>query len=215
MLARMGFDSGMARAVLVSVLGLALTFAGHSSADDGDAGRAAYAAGDYARAAALLRPVAEVGDLDAQFIVGFLHDTGRGVEQDAGEAVRWYRLAAERGHARAQHNLGLALAAGRGAERDQPAAAEWFRRAAEQDFGPAQFALGELCAKGEGIAADPLEAHLWFALAERHKVEGARKRRRQMADSLTPREIALAEMQERHWKQRFKNGGSPTAEEEP
>ena len=34
-----------------------------------------------------------------------MYREGRGVPQDAGEALRWFRLAAEQGHATAQYNL--------------------------------------------------------------------------------------------------------------
>jgi TPR repeat protein len=196
--------------LILAMVGAAMTCVAWAEGEKD--GRAAFAAGDYAQAAVLLRPEAEAGDREARFILGFLHDTGRGVEQDPAAASSWYRLAAEDGHARAQYNLALALAAGRGVERDPAGAAAWLRRAAEQDFGPAQFALGDLLARGDGAAADPVEAHTWFALAERHKIEGAKKRRRALADAMNPREIALAEMAERHWKQRFEDGGAPATE---
>ena len=43
----------------------------------------------------------------AQFNLGAMYGTGRGVPQDDAEAVRWYRLAAEQGNADAQFNLGV------------------------------------------------------------------------------------------------------------
>ena len=43
------------------------------------------------------RTRAEAGDAAAQFRLGVHNATGRGVEQDVTEAVRWYRLAADQG----------------------------------------------------------------------------------------------------------------------
>ena len=43
----------------------------------------------------------------AQNALGIMYADGRGVPQDAAEAVRWFRLAAEQGNANAQANLGL------------------------------------------------------------------------------------------------------------
>lgn len=44
------------------------------------------------------RERAERGETQAQFNVGYLHMTGRGVEQSTDKAVYWYRLSAEQGH---------------------------------------------------------------------------------------------------------------------
>ena len=54
-----------------------------------------------------LRARADQGDAEAQFALGAVYATGRGVPQDAREAVRWFRLAAEQGHAAAQASLEL------------------------------------------------------------------------------------------------------------
>ena len=65
-----------------------------------------------------LRTRAEQGDAAAQANLGVMYETGRGVPQDAAEAVRWYRLAAEQGNASAQFNLGGMYASGRGVPHD-------------------------------------------------------------------------------------------------
>lgn len=54
--------------------------------------------GDYERAYFIYRnDLAPIGDKYGQYMVGYLHLTGKGVEQDAIAASAWYRLAAERG----------------------------------------------------------------------------------------------------------------------
>lgn len=68
-------------------------------------GWAALAAEDYARAAQLLRPLAEAGDADAQNAMGFMTFYGRGVPQNRLEAGRWYGLSAEQGNEQAQRTL--------------------------------------------------------------------------------------------------------------
>ena len=71
-------------------------------AADFDKGVAAYKAGDFATALAEFKPLAEQGDADAQYNLGFMYDNGKGVIEDDKEAVKWYRLAAEQSHAKAQ-----------------------------------------------------------------------------------------------------------------
>ena len=54
-----------------------------------------------------IKAKAEQGFVNAQFILGVMYDTGRGVPQNDAEAVRWFRMAAEQGNADAQVHAGL------------------------------------------------------------------------------------------------------------
>lgn len=54
--------------------------------------------GEFERAYFIYRnELAPIGDKYAQYMVGFMHLTGMGVEEDPVAASAWYRLAAERG----------------------------------------------------------------------------------------------------------------------
>lgn len=54
--------------------------------------------GEYERAYFIYRnELVPLGDKYAQYMVGFMHLTGKGVEEDPVAASAWYRLAAERG----------------------------------------------------------------------------------------------------------------------
>jgi TPR repeat protein len=57
---------------------------------------------------------------------------GDGVEQDAAEAVRLYRLAAVQDHDEAQVNLGSALEWGIGTDKSKAAAIVWYQQAAKK-----------------------------------------------------------------------------------
>ncbi len=57
----------------------------------------AYDQGDYALSFAETEPVAGRGDMDAQFMLGFLYARGEGVARDAVRAYLWYALAARQG----------------------------------------------------------------------------------------------------------------------
>ena len=112
-----------------------------------------------------LRRAAEQSHADAQANLGNLYADGRGVPQDYGEAVRWWRLAADQGHADAQANLGTTYAFSRGVPQDYGVAARWYRLAAEQGLANAQFNLGVLYADGRGVPQDYGEAVRWWRLA--------------------------------------------------
>ena len=67
----------------------------------------AFEAGDYETASKEWRPLADQGDVYAQFLLGAMYNEGKGVPVDDVEAVRWYGLAADQNHAAAQLNLGI------------------------------------------------------------------------------------------------------------
>ena len=111
------------------------------------------------------RAAAEQGDADAQAKLGSAYATGKGVDKDHREAVRWLRAAAEQGHARAQLILGSAYANGNGVTEDQREAVRWFRAAAEQGHAEAQYKLGDAYTNGEGVAKDYSEGARWYRAA--------------------------------------------------
>ena len=101
----------------------------------------------------------------AQCILGFMYHDGRGVEQDCGQAGKWYRLAAKQGFALAQYNLGTMHDFGDGVAQDDNEAIAWYRRAAEQGHAQAQCNLGVLHENGEGAEQDAAEAVKWYTFA--------------------------------------------------
>ena len=109
--------------------------------------------------------LAEQGDAEAQFNLGFMYANGEGIPQDDAEAVRWFRLAAEQGHAEGQHSLGAMYYRGRGVREDDAEAARWYRLAADQGNAEAQLALGVMYATGAGVLKDDAEAARWVRLA--------------------------------------------------
>jgi len=97
--------------------------------------------------------------------LGVIHATGRGVQQDDREAVKWLRKAAEQGNANGQYSLGYMYEQGRGVERDDGAAVKWYRKAAEQGNAVGQSNLGMMYADGRGIAQSDNEAVIWYSKA--------------------------------------------------
>jgi len=58
--------------------------------DDGDT---AFANNDYEAAVRLWRPLADQGDVQAQFNLGFMYYEGYGLTQDYVQAHKWFSLA--------------------------------------------------------------------------------------------------------------------------
>jgi TPR repeat protein len=76
---------------------------------------------------------AEQGDVEAQFNIGVMCETGWSVPVDNKKAIRWYREAAKQGNANAQIRLGMLYYLGLGARQSEIKGQKWIREAAEQN----------------------------------------------------------------------------------
>jgi TPR repeat protein len=168
-------------------------------------GLAALEAGDADAARAIWAPLAERGDLLAQYNLGVLNlrDGGDALRwftlaaeagylpaqiaaaglladaQDWDGAARWYAAAAEQGDAPAAHSLGVLHDRGLLGDAARPQAERWFRQAAEGGHVPAKFALGALLAE-----RDAPDAAAWFErAAEAGHVEAQFNHARALAES--------------------------------
>ena len=108
-----------------------LLLLGHTNvlAQDFSKGLAAYNVGNYATALEEWKPLAEMGNASAQYKLGYMYKTGKGVPLDYGAAVVWYHLAAKQGNASAQSNLGFMYKTGKGVPQDFLQAYMWYELA--------------------------------------------------------------------------------------
>ncbi len=61
----------------------------------------AYNLGNYERAYRIWRPLADRGDAQAQLMIGLLYANGEGVDQDIGEAYKWFLISDANGNRQA------------------------------------------------------------------------------------------------------------------
>lgn len=120
---------GVIRAVLVAFT-LSAAFTAPAAAGPYEDAAAAVERGDFETAFRLWQPFAEHGNAKAQYNLGLMYHSGKGVAQHYAEAVKWYRRAAEQGHAIAQHNLAFMYSSGKGGKQDHVQAYMWFSLAA-------------------------------------------------------------------------------------
>ncbi len=157
----------------------------------------AYLRGDFARAQQEFRPLAESGNVLAQYKLGVMYHNGEGVRQDFGEAVRWFHRAAMLGYAPAQNSVGVMYEKGRGVKRSYRDAVEWYRASAEQGYARAQYRLGRMYALGRGVQRDFTEAVVWFNIAATNGIEDAALASESVAARLTPEQLAAVERKSR------------------
>jgi TPR repeat protein len=125
----------------------------------------AYAANDYARAAALYREAADAGNVSAMSALGTLQRTGLGVPKNPQAAVQLYRQAAAKGSARAKAQLGFAYEFGEGVAADWTQAAKWCAESARESDRLGLYCLGRDYQFGIGVPQDRERAIHYFDLA--------------------------------------------------
>lgn len=119
-----------------------------------DAARTAMEAGNYAEAYHLWRGLADAGDADAMYNLGWMYHNGYGLLINDAEAQRWWVAAAEKGSAGALSALGNLLRfGGRGVPADPPRAVDYFVRAAAQGDDESALLLRTLMAKNDALVS--------------------------------------------------------------
>lgn len=145
------------RVILFSVfLGLPLIAQAQLRVQDGVA---ALDNGDTATARAIWAPLAERGDVLAQYNLAVLLATG--ANADLQQAQRWFEAAALQSHQGAQ----LALADMLADQGAWPEARRWYKMAARSGAARAQFALGKILDRGLGGVPDHDQALVWYQAA--------------------------------------------------
>lgn len=120
--------------------------------------------GNAQAAFVILRPLAEQGDVDAQYALAKIQLRDKWRDRDPVDGSKWLLKAAEQGHASAQVDLGYYYA---GEGKNYPEALKWYLKVAEQrpDDLTGRTAvenLGVMYANGQGVARDYAEAARWY-----------------------------------------------------
>lgn len=123
-LSRCGKPRTWLHAVLCFLLVVAEPFATAAAASLRGA-EAAYAAGNYARAAQLFLDLASRGNPVAQARIGNMYAQGQGVPRNYYVAAMWYRCAGGQGYPPAAYMLGLLYDKGQGVPQDYVLAYTW------------------------------------------------------------------------------------------
>lgn len=120
----------------------------------------------FKRAVALLSPMAEAGNAEAQRMLGaLLVRQGCNIPTDKEAGAEWLRKAAEGKDVPAAFLYARALLNGTGVKQDDVAAVEWTRRAAIAGYPEAQVQLGYFYFTGRGVEKNAHEAIGWTVRA--------------------------------------------------
>jgi TPR repeat protein len=125
----------------------------------------AFQAGRHSKAVELAKPLADQGNTDALYLLGFASESGKGLEASRDKAIEYYRKAADGKHKDAIYRLSfILLASEKEDERDQ--ARQALESAAKDDPAVAGRILGEAYLRGLlSPTADPDKAVFWWKRA--------------------------------------------------
>ncbi len=101
------------------------------AADDYAAGIAALESQDYLSAARLFNRMAKRDHVKAQYQLGLLYLSGKGVDADVDKGMEWLKRAAEGGSYKAANELSQIYLSGKGVPRDEQEAVKWLELATQ------------------------------------------------------------------------------------
>jgi len=111
---------------------------------------------------------AKGGNTKAQFLLAYMHETGKGRPYNHTLAVKWYIRAAEKNHSRAQFRLGMLYSRDSSKTTDFKKAAIWYEKASKNGLAQASFNLGVFFERGIGVKKDLSKAkELYFSASKK------------------------------------------------
>ena len=86
---------------------------------------------NFERAIELLKPLAQAGNVEAQYMLANFYRSGRGAKKDEQLAAQWFEKASQQGHGKATYNLATLFEHGRGVKKDRARAQLLYQQAAQ------------------------------------------------------------------------------------
>jgi hypothetical protein len=81
---------------------------------------------DYAGALRIVRPLAERGDMAAQYVLAAMYDRGLGFPENHAMALQWFRRSADAGYSQSMRNLGTMYRSGEAGPVNYVEAYRWY-----------------------------------------------------------------------------------------
>jgi TPR repeat protein len=167
-------------------------------------GLADFDRGAFQSALATLQPLAEKGDVSAQYTVGIANYQGLGTPQDYALAMKWFSRAAAQDLAPAEYCVGVMLAHGEGMRANPTAAIAWYKRAVAHGYGPAFHNLAIQYGEGRGVSQDMAIALAYFIVSTERGVAQDAATRDMLLLNLKPDKVAAARALARSLRQAIK-----------
>jgi TPR repeat protein len=107
--------------------------ASDASANELDKAVEAMRSGDFAEAYCIMRPIAESGNADAQYNIGWMYVNGYGLRVNDSLALEWWQKASSQGHSDASFSIAMLYSMGEGkVAKDSNKAIDYYLLALEE-----------------------------------------------------------------------------------
>ena len=127
---------------------------------------AAFQEGRHAQALSMVRPVAERGQHDAEYLMGqFLESLPAPTQAQYREAAIWYLRGAHAGMPQAMNNLAALHVDGRGVPVTYSIARHWYQKAADAGYAVSQYNLALMHGRGQGMPRNDVLMLQWLQRA--------------------------------------------------
>jgi TPR repeat protein len=120
---------------------------------------------NYAEAKSWLEQAVQRGSADGNADLGWMYETGSGVNRDPARALSLFSEAAKRGSSEGMYRVGVAYDDGLGVQKDPAVACQWFIHAATYEHPYAEGKAGVCYYNGTGVAQNHQTAFNWFVRA--------------------------------------------------
>jgi uncharacterized protein len=128
-------------------------------------GIAAFESKQFSRAVGLLTPLADQGNVEAQYRLAIMAQNGLGMLHNPLIAYSYMKSAAKAGLGLAQHGLAFMYMEGECTDKNPAKAVEWFKKAANQGLVGSLTTLAMMYEQGHGVEQDLDEAKRLYKLA--------------------------------------------------
>lgn len=128
-------------------------------ANDLDDAVDAMRSGDFAEAYCIMRPLAEDGDADAQYNIGWMYMNGYGLRVNDSLALEWWEKASEQGHSDASFSIGMLYSLGESeVSKDSDEAIDFYLIAADAGHEDAIAILNSMMVRNDRFVRDRLHS---------------------------------------------------------
>jgi len=147
--------------LLLMMVGITTVNAQQSADEWLKKGDSFYEQKQYKEAVDCYKQAAQMGNIEAQFNLGYALYNGEGTDKDYASAAMWFKRAARQNFAKAQYNLAYCYMNGRGVPTDYDKALKYLTDAANNGNQNAQLTMAECYEKGVLTIQDKKLSQLW------------------------------------------------------
>lgn len=151
-----------------------------------------------------MQSLADSGYTPAQYNMGVMYLTGKGVSKNQSQGVKYLRKAADRGHTKAASTIGAMYLQGQAVTRNAGQARRYLTKAAQKGDAQSMLYLSLMYNRGDGVKQDKAQAYQWLlSLPSSQNSAQLRNNQDNLAKTLSAAQKSKAESAAKSFKSRY------------